>query len=251
MLRGMSMRVVVEEFMQVVNATRGMADLATALSEMTRRMGFRHFALTHHVDVDAAHPMIRLHTYPDRWVEYFDRNRLSLSDPVHRVSQRRNTVFRWSQLSGLIQLTPADHELLELARGHGLVDGFTVPANVAGEAHGSCSFAVGPDTEMPDEAMLAQLAGLFAFEGARRIWLARNGPGKPQPRLTDRQRDCLIWAARGKTDWEISRILGISQETVVQHLKQARDRYGVQKRTSLLIRALFNGTIGFTDIFAR
>ncbi len=70
----------------------------------------------------------------------------------------------------------------------------------------------------------------------------------PAPVLTDRQRDCLLWAARGKSDWEISRILGVGQETVIRHLKQARERYGVSKRTSLAIRALFDGTLTFTDI---
>jgi DNA-binding CsgD family transcriptional regulator len=71
------------------------------------------------------------------------------------------------------------------------------------------------------------------------------------PRLTDRQRDCLIWVARGKSDWEISRIIDVSQETVVRHVKQARERYGVQKRTLLLIRTLFDGTISFADVFKR
>jgi LuxR family quorum-sensing system transcriptional regulator CciR len=71
---------------------------------------------------------------------------------------------------------------------------------------------------------------------------------RPAPGLTERQRDCLLWAARGKSDWEISRILGISRETVIQHLKQARERYGVGKRTLLAVHALFDGTISFLDI---
>jgi LuxR family quorum-sensing system transcriptional regulator CciR len=79
------------------------------------------------------------------------------------------------------------------------------------------------------------------------LWKIR-AVDKPVPGLTDRQRDCLLWAARGKSDWEISRILGISHETVIQHLKQARERYGVGKRTLLAVHALFDGTISFLDI---
>ena len=71
------------------------------------------------------------------------------------------------------------------------------------------------------------------------------------PVLTDRQRDCILWAARGKGDWEISRILGVSEETVARHIKQACERYGVHKRTLVAIRALFDGTLTFTDIFKR
>ena len=69
--------------------------------------------------------------------------------------------------------------------------------------------------------------------------------------MTDRQRDCVMWAARGKGDWEISRILEVSEETVARHIKQACARYDVNKRTLLAIRTLFDGTLTFTDIFGR
>jgi LuxR family quorum-sensing system transcriptional regulator CciR len=124
---------------------------------------------------------------------------------------------------------------------------------VPGEARGSCSFANGGGRPIAERMLpLAQLAGGFAFEGARRLWRARAAmPGASPPRLTDRQRDCLLWAARGKGDWEIGRILSVSEETVARHIKQGCARYGVHKRTSLVIRALFDGTLSFTEIFGR
>lgn len=244
----MCMHDVVEEYMRSVGAANDGEELAAVLADMTRHMGFARFALTHH----AQHPPIRMSNYPEEWVDYFDRNRLGPSDPVHRASHGTGAGFCWSQLSDLIELTAADQQLLERARRHGLTDGFTIPFNIVGEAHGSCSFAVGPGALMPGDALpLAQYAGTIAFEGARRFGTECAGPPDPRPRLTDRQRDCLIWAARGKTAWETARILGISQETVIQHLKQAQRRYGVQKQSSLLIRALFDGTISFADIYAR
>jgi len=57
-----------------------------------------------------------------------------------------------------------------------------------------------------------------------------------------------MWAARGKSDWEIARILGISHQTVIEHLRHARERYGVARRTLLAVHALFDGTIGFLDV---
>jgi LuxR family quorum-sensing system transcriptional regulator CciR len=61
----------------------------------------------------------------------------------------------------------------------------------------------------------------------------------------------VIWTARGKSDWEIARILGISEDTVGEHLRNARERYGVGKRTVLAIHALFDGTIGFLEVIRR
>lgn len=245
------MRAEVEWFLDAMALVGDVGALAMILGEMTERMGFGHFALTHHANMaDASNDLIRLHNYPEAWVDYFDRNGLGLSDPIHRASHRTSAGFRWNAVPELIQMTPGDHRLLDLAHEHGLADGFTVPANIVGEATGSCSFAVAPGGALPIDALQwAQLAGIAAFEGARRIWLAGTGPTRPRPGLTDRQRDCVVWAARGKTAWEIGRILGISEETAVRHLKQARERYGVDKQTSLLIRALFDGIISFSDIF--
>lgn len=97
-----------------------------------------------------------------------------------------------------------------------------------------------------DQLPLAQLIGTFAFEAARKA--QRFNAGAPPPQLTDRQVECVALVARGKTDWEIARILGVGSETVTQHLKDARERYGVTKRTMLAVRALFDGLISFTDI---
>lgn len=243
----------VDAFVRDISEIGSEAELAEALGLISGEMGFSYFALTHHVDLRRApHPAIRLDNYPSDWVDYFDEERLGPSDPVHRASHLTSVGFAWSQLPELIELTPRDHEILEHAGRQGLGDGFTVPAHVPGEANGSCSFATSAGQSVLEAHLpLAQLVGAFAFEAARRLWRLRIHSPSPPPRLTDRQRDCVLWAARGKSDWEISRILGVSHETVIQHLKQARERYGVGKRTLLAIHALFDGTISFIDILKR
>lgn len=240
-------------FIEFVAAAGSPADLADILSEATREMGYDYFALTHHVDLSGAPPStIRLHNYPTSWVEYFDRHGLATADPVHRASQLTAIGFPWQRVPEMIPLTHADRRILALAADHGIGEGFTIPAHVPGEANGSCSFATISGRALPPgNAVQAQLVGAFAFEGARRVWQVRPAERGAPPRLTDRQRDCLIWAARGKGDWEIAMILGISEETVAQHIRQACERYGVQKRTSLMIHALFDATITFADIARR
>ena len=242
-----------ESFLRDVSETNTETELAEALGTVARELGFTYFALSHHVDIRrAAQPAIRLHNYPEDWVEYYDANSLGVSDPVHRASHVTSVGFAWSEIPRMIAMTQKDHEILLRGGARGIGDGFTVPANVPGESNGSCSFANPAGTALREEDLpLAQLIGAFAFEAARRLWRVRAPLDQPMPKLTDRQRECILWVARGKSDWEISRILGVEHETVVRHLKQARERYGVGKRTMLAVQALFDGSISFTDILKR
>jgi LuxR family quorum-sensing system transcriptional regulator CciR len=61
--------------------------------------------------------------------------------------------------------------------------------------------------------------------------------------LTPQQSACVELVARGKTDRQIGQYLGITEETVASHVKNACERYGVNKRTSLVAFALLNGAI--------
>jgi LuxR family transcriptional activator of bioluminescence operon len=61
--------------------------------------------------------------------------------------------------------------------------------------------------------------------------------------LTDREKECLLWAAEGKTSWEASQILGISERTVIFHLQNASDKLGVNNRQQAVARAIAMGMI--------
>lgn len=43
-----------------------------------------------------------------------------------------------------------------------------------------------------------------------------------ETRLTRREKEVRLWAAKGKTAWETAVILNISRTTVLSHLKNAR-----------------------------
>lgn len=242
-----------QAYLSDVSKTDTEAELADTLAQITSELGFSYFALTHHVDVRRAeHPPIRLNNYPLEWVEYYDENALGISDPVHRAAHVTSVGFVWSEIPQMISMTSADHEILLRGDAQGIGNGFTVPANVPGESNGSCSFANPKGRPLrEDDLPIAQLVGAFAFEAARRLRRLRTIEDWSLPSLTDRQRECILWVARGKSDWEISRILGIQHETVVRHLKQARERYGVGKRTMLAVQALFDGSISFNDVLKR
>jgi LuxR family quorum-sensing system transcriptional regulator CciR len=240
-------------FVSDVSTVDTQAELATVLAEIAKELGFAYFALSHHVDVRTSHqPVIRIHNYPGEWERYYDDQQLGWTDPVFRACQVTGVGFAWSQLPKMIPLTNRDRHLMDRAAKHGLGYGYTVPAYVPGDVNGSCSFAAARDRPLPAEHLAAaQLVGAFAFEAARRLVKLNHQKLNDPARFSDRERDCLIWVARGKSDPEIATILGISPETVHQYVKQARANYDAVSRSQLVAHALFSGTISFMDIFKR
>lgn len=226
------------------------AGLHEALAETCSRLGCHYYALSHHADfLRAPASAFRLHNYPEAWQHWFDSRRLGLSDPIHRASHVTACGFRWSGVQRLIHLSKRDLYVLAEAYAHGIGDGFTVPGNIPGEMLGSCSFACRSGETMAERRIpFAQIAGQLLFETGRRLGARRPLPDPPA--LTDRQVECIVWVGRGKTDWEIAQILGISHTTVIEHLRNARERYDASTRSMLTVRALYDGVVCFSDLIA-
>ncbi len=62
-------------------------------------------------------------------------------------------------------------------------------------------------------------------------------------RLTQREKECLEWSARGKTAWEVGRILGISVRTVNNHLSNSFKRLSVTNRSEAIAKSIKEGLI--------
>ena len=72
----------------------------------------------------------------------------------------------------------------------------------------------------------------------------RRSLSSAQARLTAREKDVLLWAARGKTSAEIAIILGLSERTINFHCDQAMRRLDVVNRTQAVANAVAEGLIG-------
>ena len=90
---------------------------------------------------------------------------------------------------------------------------------------------------LPELHLLAH----FVHEAARQF--VRSKTPSRLPALTKRERECLSWAAEGKTSWEIGVILGLAERTVNFHVYQAADKLGTRGRQSTVARAVALGLV--------
>lgn len=241
----------VQCFVRGARDVASLADLDRLLEATIRTFGFQFYALGHHVNVVSA-DQVQIGNYPESWAKSVHSRETITEDPVLRACQNSAVGFKWSDVGTLIDLTTRHREILANARKVGMGEGYTVPVHIPGECTGSCSFAYRVGKPV-NEAILPTVhcVGGFAFEAARRL-VRQDAPlRRVSETLTARQLDCVVLVARGKSDWEAAQILGLSQDTVHQHVETAKRKYGVATRTQLVIRALFDNQLGFEDVILR
>lgn len=252
----------IDDVQAFIDASRRIStaeELHGLMQQISAEMRFDHFALVHHVDLRpfetkegrlATQEFVALSNYPSFWMDQYVSDAIVENDPILMASQRSPVGFEWSNVAQYVKMTSAQREIMDRTSRAGLANGYTVPANVPGELNGSVNFAVATGHDAPrNNFMMAQLVGSFAFQAARELIAKLRNAGDYDPiRLTPRQLECIVLMARGKSDWEIGKILGISEETAKRYAKDAREAYGVPKRIQVVIRALFDGQIPLTSL---
>ena len=88
----------------------------------------------------------------------------------------------------------------------------------------------------PRDELALHLASLYLH--ARMTALRAQASSRPLPRLTPRERECLKWVAAGKTDWEISQILSIAEQTAHGSVQNVLGKLGARTRAQAVAMAL-------------
>jgi LuxR family quorum-sensing system transcriptional regulator CciR len=243
---------IVRDFVDRTSTIDEMAGLRDAVQSSCRELGFDYFAIIHHIRFGRpSSDKVRLTNYPLEWVAKL-REEEGFQEPVLKAAERTSTGFLWSRLHEHVHLGEREISYMKRAAKFGLAEGFTVPNHIPGETLGSCHFAVRKLENFPGHNLpAAQALGAFAFEAARRILEKNQQPTDrylPAAPLTERQRDCVLFAARGKSDTVIAQLLNIRPRTVNEHIEAAKRRYLVATRAQLIVRALFRSEICFSEV---
>ena len=64
-----------------------------------------------------------------------------------------------------------------------------------------------------------------------------------KPKITKREIECIRWASEGKTSWEISKILNISERTANFHLANCIEKTGSINRQQAIVKCLLQGQL--------
>jgi LuxR family transcriptional regulator, quorum-sensing system regulator BjaR1 len=185
-----------------------------------------------------------LNGWPQRWYDHYMRERYYDIDQIAIQSRMTVEPFVWSEVAAEAPHNSPTRRIMAEAGEAGLKDGIIVPIyGTSGDQYG-VSMA-GAEIDARDETVRGiQLVAMYAHHQlqvvAPRFLLS---PGKGTGNLSARERECLRWVARGKSDWEIAEILGISIHTAAAHVRASIRKLDSVNRTQAVAKALVSRQI--------
>ncbi|NKC11334.1 MAG: LuxR family transcriptional regulator [Gammaproteobacteria bacterium] len=225
-------------------SAQSVEDVHQLCSSICHRLGFEHFIYGARFPTSFVNPdYVIISGFPAQWWSHYNAEGYMQIDPTVAHCTTRVIPLRWDQINpGEGREAGKVRRFMSEAWEHGLRGGASFPV------HGSLgesamlslvidSDANGTQRHLLETMAIGQMLSGYVHEAVRRIVVDKSIPiGKV--RLTQRERECLTWAAEGKTAWETGQILNISERTVIFHLQNAAEKLQVVNRPQAVARAV-------------
>lgn len=141
-------------------------------------------------------------------------------------------------------LSHADSQLKKAA-DFGIRSGLTVPLSIQNLEWGFVTFSSRSDFSIHDLESQLLDAMIFTNRAASIFERIISDKSLVTHNLTNRELEILKWSAVGKTSWEISSVLSISERTVNFHLSNIASKMGVRGRRASCSLAISKGIISY------
>lgn len=222
------------------------ASLEQTMARQVADLGFERFAYVALRVPDSNNIPFTLTNYPYEWAQRYEENDYVNDDPVFHRATGSIEPFNWPSLRERKRLTAKQRQIFDEAGSFGLYHGAAIP--VHGPRGAFALLSLNTDQREPEfqkvwrvNKLQLHMMALY-YHSAIEKKLLLSAP-RPQFHFTDREREALLWTARGKTSWETSEIMRISQETVNFHLKNAMHKIGVYSKHHAVVKAIMIGAI--------
>jgi DNA-binding CsgD family transcriptional regulator len=168
-------------------------------------------------------------------------------DPVVAHCMKNITPLTWNTVEPLEKENRQIRRFMGEARDFGLSSGVSLPVHGSLGETALLSLTSGEDPRQAQKRIrevipYVYLISAYLHEAVRRV-MVNEEIDLGRAELTEREKQCLLWAAEGKTAWETAHILNISERTVIFHLQNAAKKLHVVNRQHAVARAVAMGLI--------
>ncbi len=225
---------------------RGTDELRRWMKARLEALGLQDFAYLAIGVPDSERGTGFLGSYPKVWTDHYTERRFVEVDPVIRLARKSATPFAWRDPAVRSRMTKNARRVFDEARDFKILNGLTIPIHEPGTQFATLNLSTDLGDKMFDDLVAAEalkltlLAQFFHAQARGRFF---ENPDLATAPLSPRERECLLWTARGKSAWEIGAILSISERTVVFHLSNAMHKLGVHNKIYGVVKAIMAGLI--------
>ncbi len=237
-----------DEYFQVADALKNCASqdaIRRVCADLAQCLELEHFI--YGAFFPLSENIVILNGYPAEWREHYDERGYIDIDPTVKHCSSHTSALIWNEIKiAKGRRGQPEREVMEEARAYGLKHGFSLPIHAAGSEWGMLSFASRDEHQTIDSHLLLalQFIAQSTHEAVKRVALASQLDSVIVPaELTEREQECLKWTAHGKTAWEISKILNLSESTVGFHIKNAINKMEVTNRPHAVAKAMAQSRI--------
>jgi len=175
---------------------------------------------------------------PAGWEGFYAEKQFHNVNYLPREVRRRASPFKWSDIR---LVDPREKALAQALIDNGFGDGLATPCHGPSGYVGVISLAFERLRDVaPDDQCAIQMASLVLHNRMRDC---SSQVGVDAPRLTPRERDCLGFVADGKSDWDISVMLGVSHTTIISHVQNAKRKLGAATRAQAIAQCYNMGLL--------
>ena len=180
--------------------------------------------------------------YSEEWLSKYLDNDYFSCDPVKRVRLAGTDFMKWSDAFSSAESNQEKHYIKQ-AREYDMHDGITIGAQREGDGPLSFFSFIGSGVANGSHYhMILRHVSPYLHEAMCRATSPASAP-KSRPALSQREVEVLTWAMEGKTNWEISVILSISERTVKFHIQNVMSKLQASSRAHAVAIALGAGLI--------
>jgi DNA-binding CsgD family transcriptional regulator len=229
------------DFIDSLDQTADAPSLVETFQALIRKLGMTYFMVGNPSQPGVTRDdRLIATTWPQEWLEHWSSQRYLFVDPIVKQLLSSREPVRWSPTERAADR--AGTRILEEASEHRMPAGFAVPVyNREGLVVAVSMATEHYELGRRDEYCL-HLASIY-FHSKLEALRTPSAPPPRGPRLTPRERECLSWVASGKTDWEISQILTIAEQTVHEYVQNALIKLNATTRAQAVAIAIITKQI--------
>lgn len=228
-----------QHFVDILSGHPSHGELEMALAGAAGALGLPMFAYLLLPEQRSAASLIS--NYPGTWTKHYLAHRYDRVDPVIGTASRTEEPFEWGPDLRADQRSADCVRFFAEAAQFGIRFGFTVPVHDKQRRLAAVTFATDERRAVFRHSINAYRSGLHLMA----LFFHRQACSALDPerrvdgiKLSPRQFECLEWAARGKSAWDTSRIIGISRRTVLFHLETAKAKLDVRSMQHAIAKFL-------------